>query len=34
MRFKKELYVDELKGYSKLKNKKIVAIDPNLSDLI
>lgn len=31
---KKEQYVDELKGYSKLKNKKIVAIDPNLSDLI
>ena len=30
----KELYIDELKSYSKLRNKKIVAIDPNLSDLL
>jgi transposase len=29
-----EQYIDELKSYSKLKNKKIVAIDPNLSDLL
>jgi hypothetical protein len=30
----KELYIDELTDYSKLKDKKIVAIDPNLSDLL
>ena len=32
----KEQYIDELKNkdYNKLKNKKIVAIDPNMSDLL
>jgi len=30
----KEQYIDELKSYSKIKNKKIVAIDPNMSDLL
>lgn len=39
MRLKSELYkkeqdIDELKSYSKIKNKKIVAIDPNMSDLL
>lgn len=29
-----EQYIDELKDYSKLKEKKIVGIDPNKSDLI
>ena len=31
---KREQYVDELDDYSNLKGKKIVAIDPNLSDLL
>jgi len=30
----KEPYIDELKDYSKLQHKKIVAIDPNMSDLV
>ncbi len=30
----KELYIDELTDYTNIKNKKIVAYDPNLSDLI
>ena len=30
----KEQYIDELKSYSKIKNKNIVAIDPNMSDLL
>lgn len=30
----KEKYIDEVKDYSKIKDKNIVAIDPNLSDLI
>jgi len=32
----KEKYIDELKNkdYKELKNKKIVAIDPNMSDLL
>jgi len=30
----KEQYIDELEDYTNLKNKKIVAYDPNLSDLI
>jgi len=29
-----EQYIDELTDYTNIKNKKIVAIDPNLSDLI
>ena len=29
-----EQYIDELSDYTNIKNKKIVAIDPNLSDLI
>jgi hypothetical protein len=29
-----EEYIDELTDYSKLQNKKIVAVDPNLSDLL
>ena len=31
---KGEQYIDELKDYSQIKNKKIVAIDLNLSDLV
>lgn len=31
---KGEQYIDELKDYSKIKDKKIVAYDPNLSDLL
>ncbi len=31
---KKEEYIDELKSYSKFKDKKIVAIDPNMGDLL
>ena len=31
---KKEQYIDEVKNYSKIKNKKIVGIDPGLCDLI
>jgi hypothetical protein len=30
----KEPYIDELKNYTELQNKKIVAIDPNMSDLL
>ena len=30
----REKYIDELDDYSNLKSKKIVAIDPNLSDLL
>jgi hypothetical protein len=30
----KEQYIDELKSYSKIKNKNIVAIDPKMSDLL
>lgn len=30
----KEQYIDELKDYSKIKDKKIVACDPNMSDLL
>ena len=29
-----EQYIDELKDYSNIKNKKIVAIDPGMSDII
>jgi hypothetical protein len=29
-----EQYIDELTDYSKVKNKKLVAIDPNMSDLL
>ena len=29
-----EEYIDELKGYSQLQNKKIVSIDPGKCDLI
>ena len=29
-----EQYIDELSDYTNFKNKKIVAFDPNLSDLI
>ena len=29
-----EKYIDEIENYDNLKNKKIVAIDPNMSDLI
>ena len=29
-----EKYIDELEDYESLKNKRVVAIDPNLSDLI
>ena len=29
-----EAYIDELKDYTMLKDKRVVAIDPNLSDLI
>ena len=31
---KQEEYIDELKNYSKIRDKKIVSIDPNLSDLL
>ena len=31
---KSEEYIDELKDYSQIKNKKIVAYDPNMSDLV
>lgn len=29
-----EVYIDEVKNYEELKDKKIVAIDPNMSDLL
>jgi hypothetical protein len=29
-----EIYIDEIKKYKELKDKKIVAIDPNMSDLL
>lgn len=31
---KPEEYIDELKNYNNIKNKKIVAVDPNMSDLL
>lgn len=31
---KKEEYIDELKSHTKLKDKKIVSIDPNMGDLL
>jgi len=30
----RELYIDEIKDYTALKNKKIVGIDPNMADLL
>ena len=31
---KQEEYIDELKNYSKIKDKKIVSVDPNLAELL